>query len=108
MVADIISVPRGGGGPPAPSYGGGAPGPGPGYAPPPPPPQHPHHHPPRPPPPGAAATQSVKVSVDKVVEDFANMGFTREQVRGVIRELTDAGQSVDLNVVLDRLMNPRR
>ena len=48
------------------------------------------------------------MSVDKVVEDFANMGFTREQVRGVIRELTDAGQSVDLNVVLDRLMNPRR
>jgi hypothetical protein len=27
---------------------------------------------------------------------------------GVIRELQDAGQGVDLNVVLDRLMNPRR
>jgi len=26
----------------------------------------------------------------------------------VIRELQDAGQGVDLNVVLDRLMNPRR
>jgi hypothetical protein len=46
--------------------------------------------------------------MDKVVEDFANMGFTRDQVVGVIRELQDAGQGVDLNVVLDRLMTPRR
>ena len=46
--------------------------------------------------------------MDKVVEDFANMGFTRDQVVGGIRELQDAGQGVDLNVVLDRLMNPRR
>ena len=50
----------------------------------------------------------MKVSMDKIVEDFANMGFTRDQVVGVIRELQDAGQGVDLNVVLDRLMNPRR
>ena len=58
--------------------------------------------------PASIETRNVKVSMDKVVEDFANMGFTRDQVVGVIRELQDAGQGVDLNVVLDRLMNPRR
>ena len=47
----------------------------------------------------------MKVSMEKVVDDFANMGFTRDQVRGVIRQLTESGQGVDLNVVLDRLMN---
>ena len=46
--------------------------------------------------------------MDKIVEDFANMGFTRDQIVDVIRELQDSGQGVDLNVVLDRLMNPRR
>ena len=48
------------------------------------------------------------MSMEKIVDDFANMGFTREQVRGVIRQMQDAGQPVDLNVVLDRLMNPDR
>ena len=45
--------------------------------------------------------------MDKVVDDFSNMGFTREQVRGVIRELQESGKGVDLNLVLDRLMNTR-
>ena len=44
----------------------------------------------------------------RFIDDFANMGFTRDQVRGVIRELSDSGQTVDTNVVLDRLMNSRR
>lgn len=81
---------------------------GPGY--------HPHaaHHAPvtgppqrarNPAAPASLQNQSMKVSMEKVVDDFANMGFTRDQVRGVIRELTEAGQGVDLNVVLDRLMN---
>jgi hypothetical protein len=50
----------------------------------------------------------VKVSMEKVVDDFANMGFTRDQVRRVIRDMTESGQGVDLNVVLDRLMNGSR
>lgn len=41
----------------------------------------------------------------QVIDDVANMGFSRHEVRGVIQDLTDRGQSVDLNVVLDRLMN---
>lgn len=51
--------------------------------------------------------KNMQVSMDKVVDDFANMGFTREQVRGVIRELQESGKGVDLNLVLDRLMNTR-
>ena len=43
----------------------------------------------------------------KVVDDFANMGFTREQVVGVIRELQEGGRDVDLNQVLDRLTIPQ-
>lgn len=110
-------LPHHGGGPP-PHHGGGPPfGPGPGGG-------HGFSSPAgglAPPFPGPATvgsgaragpasieTRNVKVSMDKVVEDFANMGFTRDQVVGVIRELQDAGQGVDLNVVLDRLMNPRR
>ena len=52
--------------------------------------------------------QSVKVNVERFIDDFASMGFTRDQVRGVIRDLSDSGQTVDTNVVLDRLMNGRR
>jgi hypothetical protein len=45
----------------------------------------------------------------QVIDDVANMGFSRHEVHAVITELMDNGQSVDLNVVLDRLMNgPRR
>ena len=58
--------------------------------------------------PASFDVRNVSVSMDKVVEDFANMGFTREQVRGVIRTMQDSGKEVDLNQVLDRLMNPRR
>ena len=50
----------------------------------------------------------VKVPLEKVVDDFANMGFTRDQVRSVVHRLTESGQTIDTNVVLDHLMNPRR
>lgn len=33
------------------------------------------------------------------------MGFPRDHVRATVRKLTDNGQAVDLNVVLDKLMN---
>ena len=58
--------------------------------------------------PSSLQNQSMKVSMEKVVDDFANMGFTRDQVRRVIRDMTESGQGVDLNVVLDRLMNGSR
>lgn len=41
--------------------------------------------------------------IEKVIDDVAVMGFSREQVRGVLQELAAEGRSVDLNVVLDRL-----
>ena len=50
----------------------------------------------------------MKVPLEKVVDDFANMGFTRDQVRSVVHRLTESGQTIDTNVVLDHLMNPRR
>ncbi|XP_074310813.1 uncharacterized protein LOC141646770 [Silene latifolia] len=46
-----------------------------------------------------------KVPIDDVVDRVTNMGFSRDQVRATVRRLTDNGQSVDLNVVLDKLMN---
>jgi len=46
-----------------------------------------------------------RVALDDVVEKVATMGFSREQVRATVRRLTENGQNVDLNVVLDKLMN---
>ncbi|RDX59347.1 hypothetical protein CR513_61876, partial [Mucuna pruriens] len=46
-----------------------------------------------------------RVSVDDVVEKVASMGFPRDHVRATVRKLTENGQSVDLNAVLDKLMN---
>ncbi|KAK4778721.1 hypothetical protein SAY86_006249 [Trapa natans] len=43
--------------------------------------------------------------VDDVVEKVASMGFPRDQVKATVRKLTHDGQSVDLNMVLDKLMN---
>ncbi|TVU21624.1 hypothetical protein EJB05_31273 [Eragrostis curvula] len=48
-----------------------------------------------------------RVALDDVVEKVATMGFSREQVRATVRRLTENGQNVDLNVVLDKLMNGR-
>lgn len=46
-----------------------------------------------------------KVPIDDVVEKVTHMGFPRDQVRATVRKLIENGQSVDLNVVLDKLMN---
>lgn len=46
-----------------------------------------------------------RVPVDDIVDKVSTMGFSRDQVRAAVRKLTENGQSVDLNVVLDKLMN---
>uniref|UniRef100_A0A2P2IX73 WW domain-binding protein 11 isoform X1 n=1 Tax=Rhizophora mucronata TaxID=61149 RepID=A0A2P2IX73_RHIMU len=46
-----------------------------------------------------------RVPIDDVVDKVASMGFPREHVRATVRKLTENGQSVDLNIVLDKLMN---
>ncbi|KAK7381423.1 hypothetical protein VNO78_34099 [Psophocarpus tetragonolobus] len=53
---------------------------------------------------GSAGTGG-RVSVDDVVDKVASMGFPRDHVRATVRKLTENGQSVDLNAVLDKLMN---
>eukprot|EP00898_Chlorokybus_atmophyticus_P008969 jgi/Chlat1/9073/Chrsp94S08322 len=54
---------------------------------------------------GPTQLSTSRVPVDKVIDDVAAMGFSKDQVRAVVRKLTENGQSVDLNIVLDRLMN---
>uniref|UniRef100_A0A7N0T534 UBA domain-containing protein n=1 Tax=Kalanchoe fedtschenkoi TaxID=63787 RepID=A0A7N0T534_KALFE len=54
---------------------------------------------------GSSGTGNNRVPVDDVVDKVTSMGFSREQVRATVRRLTENGQSVDLNVVLDKLMN---
>ncbi|XP_020599390.1 proline-rich receptor-like protein kinase PERK10 [Phalaenopsis equestris] len=54
---------------------------------------------------GGGGPTGNRVAVDDVVDKVATMGFSREQVRATVRKLTENGQSVDLNVVLDKLMN---
>ncbi|XP_052196467.1 protein transport protein SEC31 [Diospyros lotus] len=53
---------------------------------------------------GSAGTGN-RVPMDDVVDKVTNMGFSRDQVRATVRKLTENGQSVDLNIVLDKLMN---
>ncbi|XP_030940417.1 putative uncharacterized protein DDB_G0294196 [Quercus lobata] len=45
------------------------------------------------------------IPTDDVVDKVVVMGFRRDLVRATVRKLTETGQSVDLNVVLDRMMN---
>ena len=52
-----------------------------------------------------SASSGNRVAVDDVVDKVATMGFSKEQVRATVRRLTENGQNVDLNVVLDKLMN---
>lgn len=52
---------------------------------------------------GPARTQTRSVPLEAVVQDICNMGFERGQVLAVVSNLQAAGQSVDLNVILDRL-----
>ncbi|KAH9329622.1 hypothetical protein KI387_001730, partial [Taxus chinensis] len=42
---------------------------------------------------------------DDLVEQVAGMGFSRDQVRGAIQRVSENGQPVDMNSVLDRLNN---
>ncbi|VVB14495.1 unnamed protein product [Arabis nemorensis] len=49
-----------------------------------------------------------RVPVDDVIDKVSSMGFSRDQVRGTVRTLTENGQAVDLNIVLDKLMNGDR
>lgn len=59
--------------------------------------------------PGAAAGGTKTVPLERVIDDVSAMGFSRGDVRAAVASLMAQGQSVDLNVVLDRLMNgPRR
>ncbi|GAB4846715.1 hypothetical protein Ancab_025721 [Ancistrocladus abbreviatus] len=53
---------------------------------------------------GAGGTGN-RVPIDDVIDKVTNMGFPREHVRATVRKLTENGQAVDLNVVLDKLMN---
>lgn len=53
---------------------------------------------------GSAGTGN-KVPIDDVIDRVTSMGFPRDHVRATVRKLTDNGQAVDLNVVLDKLMN---
>ncbi|XP_021727678.1 actin cytoskeleton-regulatory complex protein PAN1-like [Chenopodium quinoa] len=46
-----------------------------------------------------------RVPIDDVVDKVTSMGFPKDLVRATVRKLTENGQSVDLNVVLDKLMN---
>lgn len=46
-----------------------------------------------------------RVPMDDVVEKVTAMGFRRDLVRATVRKMAENGQSVDLNMVLDKLMN---
>lgn len=52
-----------------------------------------------------SASSGNRVAIDEVVDKVSTMGFSKEQVRATVRKLTENGQNVDLNVVLDKLMN---
>ncbi|GMN45976.1 hypothetical protein TIFTF001_015154 [Ficus carica] len=53
---------------------------------------------------GSSGTGKI-VPVDDVVDNIVAMGFRRDIVRATVKKMAENGQSVDLNVVLDKLMN---
>lgn len=53
----------------------------------------------------SGSSSGTRVPIDDVIDKVATMGFSKEQVRATVRKLTENGQNVDLNVVLDKLMN---
>jgi hypothetical protein len=62
------------------------------------------------PPPQREAAPTIsnsRVPMEKVVDDLVGMGFARADIRDCIHRLTENGQSVDLNVVIDRLQGRR-
>ncbi len=54
---------------------------------------------------GTTPLSTNRVAISEVIDKVASMGFSKDQVQVVIRKLTENGQSVDLNIVLDKLMN---
>ena len=109
--------------PHGPPHGYGAPpphGPPHGYGAPPPPfeqprpesPAYPTAYPaytpiessPPPPPPASAVQTSGAVPLEHMIADFGNMGFSREQVLGVVGEMAATGKKIEVNSVLDKLM----
>ncbi|EOA30352.1 hypothetical protein CARUB_v10013474mg [Capsella rubella] len=55
---------------------------------------------------GSSSTRSEsRVPIDDVIDRVTTMGFPRDQVGATVKKLTENGQAVDLNVVLDKLMN---
>ncbi|XP_039069509.1 COPII coat assembly protein sec16-like isoform X2 [Hibiscus syriacus] len=46
-----------------------------------------------------------RVPIDDIVDKVTSMGFPRDLARETVRKLTENGQAVDLNAVLDKLMN---
>ncbi|KAL7140765.1 hypothetical protein ABFS83_08G008600 [Erythranthe nasuta] len=54
---------------------------------------------------GSSGGSGNRVPIDDVVDRVTNMGFPRDQVRATVKKLTENGQAVDLNIVLDKLMN---
>uniref|UniRef100_A0A1D1YBN4 DUF1421 domain-containing protein n=1 Tax=Anthurium amnicola TaxID=1678845 RepID=A0A1D1YBN4_9ARAE len=56
---------------------------------------------------GSGGSNGNRVPIDDVVDKVATMGFPRDLVRATVKRLTEKGQNVDLNVVLDKLMNDR-
>ena len=96
---------------PAPQYHPGLPAPvlppPPAYGAPPPPAARPPPGPPPPPrqdPSSGGQVSSSRVPIERVVEDVAAMGFAKHQVFLAVRRLTESGEAVDLNKVLDSLM----
>eukprot|EP00798_Chlamydomonas_sp_ICE-L_P024544 gene24544-10152_t len=56
-----------------------------------------------PPPSEGSKTTSRSVPLEQVITDISHMGFDRGQINAVITSLQRNGQSVDLNVILDKL-----
>lgn len=54
---------------------------------------------------GSSSSNGVnRVPFDDVVNTVTSMGFSKDEVRSTVKKLTENGQTVDLNVVLDKLM----
>ncbi|KAL5544089.1 hypothetical protein UlMin_007873 [Ulmus minor] len=45
------------------------------------------------------------IPADDVIDEIVAMGFRRDMVRATVNRMAEKGQSVELNVVLDKLMN---
>ena len=46
-----------------------------------------------------------RLPLEHLVEELAQMGFSRETSRAEVRRMHESGQPVELNTVIDRLMN---